>query len=199
MRLLETTLIVAIALVSFEAHAQTHQAQDFDKDGVPDAEDDCPTDPGVKENAGCRAAPAPPPAPVRAPPKVENVAVKGDTIELPRPVEFEVGSARLAASAEPLIDALALTLANLAPGKVVLVRGHTDNRGARAANLLLSRRRAEAVVKALVAQGIAAEKLASEGLGPDEPVASNSDESGRSKNRRVEFKLIDAGERPKKK
>jgi OmpA-OmpF porin, OOP family len=169
---------------------------DFDKDGVPDAEDDCPTDPGDKANGGCRAAPKPPPRPT-TPPAPEKAEVRGDHIEIPRPLEFETGSARLTDDAPPLIEALATAIVRLPSGKVLLVRGHTDNRGNRAANLLLSRRRAEAVVKALITAGVPKERVRSEGLGPDEPIAENGSEEGRSKNRRVEFKITDGASKKK--
>lgn len=196
--LLTLTASLAGAPVARPLHAAP-ETQDFDKDGVPDLEDDCPTDPGDAANAGCRSAPQPAAAPRPVAREADAPVVNADEIVLPRPVEFETGSARLAASAAPLIETLASALEDLPEGKVLLVRGHTDNRGARVANQLLSRRRAEAVVKALVARGIAAQRLASEGLGPDEPVADNGSDEGRSKNRRVEFKIVDAKRVPKKK
>jgi OOP family OmpA-OmpF porin len=107
-------------------------------------------------------------------------------------VEFQTGSARLAETATALIEAMASKLRELPADQTLLIRGHTDNRGARSANLLLSRRRAEAVLKALVAAGIPAERLKSEGRGPDEPVAPNTSDQGRAQNRRVEFKLVRA-------
>lgn len=67
------------------------------------------------------------------------------------------------------------------------VVGHTDNVGNAAANLDLSRKRADSVVKALVAAGIAAARLDSAGVGQYSPVATNRTEAGRAKNRRVEL------------
>jgi outer membrane protein OmpA-like peptidoglycan-associated protein len=65
--------------------------------------------------------------------------------------------------------------------------GHTDNVGALAANLELSRKRAAAVVQALTTQGVAADRLQPFGNGPYAPLASNDSEDGRTLNRRVEL------------
>jgi outer membrane protein OmpA-like peptidoglycan-associated protein len=74
------------------------------------------------------------------------------------------------------------------PKLKVFVVGHTDNVGALAANLELSRQRAAAVVKALTTQySIAADRLQSYGDGPYAPVGSNDTEDGRALNRRVEL------------
>ncbi|MEW6482622.1 MAG: OmpA family protein [bacterium] len=68
------------------------------------------------------------------------------------------------------------------------VVGHTDNIGTLTANMELSQRRAEAVVKALVTKyGVGAKRLKSYGVGSLSPVASNKTEEGRAKNRRVEL------------
>jgi OmpA-OmpF porin, OOP family len=69
----------------------------------------------------------------------------------------------------------------------VRIEGHTDNVGAKPANLTLSRGRAAAVKAALVSRGIPADRLASEGFGDTKPVADNSTEEGRKQNRRVEL------------
>jgi outer membrane protein OmpA-like peptidoglycan-associated protein len=67
------------------------------------------------------------------------------------------------------------------------VQGHCDATGSDAVNDSLSQKRAEAVVAALVQQGIAAERLSAVGKGSHVPVADNSTDEGRAKNRRVEF------------
>ncbi|MBB5209087.1 OmpA family protein [Chiayiivirga flava] len=74
------------------------------------------------------------------------------------------------------------------PALRVAVVGHTDAQGSAEHNLDLSERRARAVVRALTAQhGIAAGRLQARGAGMAEPVASNDDEQGRARNRRVEL------------
>jgi len=69
----------------------------------------------------------------------------------------------------------------------VRVEGHTDNQGNPAANQNLSERRAEAVVAWLTAHSIAASRLTAKGFGQTKPIADNSVEEGRAKNRRVEL------------
>lgn len=69
----------------------------------------------------------------------------------------------------------------------VIVAGHTDWRGGFDYNMDLSKRRAEAVVKALTSMGIEPSRLRAFGAGPAAPVASNESEAGRAKNRRVEL------------
>ncbi len=67
------------------------------------------------------------------------------------------------------------------------VQGHTDNQGSDAVNDPLSQQRAEAVVKALEEQGVDPFNLRAVGKGSHEPVAENTTDEGRAKNRRVEF------------
>ena len=72
-------------------------------------------------------------------------------------------------------------------GLKVYVVGHTDTVGSLDANLALSKARAEAVVQALVKDGVAAARLKSFGNGPFAPVASNGSDEGKARNRRVEL------------
>jgi outer membrane protein OmpA-like peptidoglycan-associated protein len=67
------------------------------------------------------------------------------------------------------------------------IEGHTDNAGSAAANKPLSQQRAQAVVTALTARGIAGARLTAAGFGSEKPIADNATEAGRAKNRRVEL------------
>ena len=87
----------------------------------------------------------------------------------------------------PTLNEIA-TLLRADPALRVDVVGHTDAQGDAAHNQRLSERRARAVVAALVAtHGIAADRLQARGAGATVPVASNDDEAGRARNRRVEL------------
>ena len=77
------------------------------------------------------------------------------------------------------------------PDKKIRVEGHTDSLGDAEANLLLSELRAKAVLEALVSLGVASDRISSLGMGEDFPIASNEDEDGRARNRRVDVILLD--------
>ncbi|SDB67138.1 LCCL domain-containing protein [Belnapia rosea] len=100
-------------------------------------------------------------------------------------VTFRTNSADLDIGAAPVLTQLRDALAADPALRLKLI-GHTDATGSAATNLPLSQRRAESVRQWLIASGIAAERLAAEGKGPNEPIADNATESGRSLNRRVQ-------------
>ena len=102
-------------------------------------------------------------------------------------IYFDTGEASIK---EESVEALSTTANFLEDNqdKRYLVVGHTDNNGDYIMNMNLSKARAEAVVAKLVNQyGISQEQLTAVGVGPASPLFSNSTESGRSKNRRVEI------------
>jgi OOP family OmpA-OmpF porin len=70
------------------------------------------------------------------------------------------------------------------------ISGHTDSRGKSDSNRDLSQRRADAVKNYFLANGIAPDRLTSIGFGSDRPIADNFTDSGRSRNRRTEFRLL---------
>lgn len=100
---------------------------------------------------------------------------------------FDTGQAVIKPESAAALAEIAKLLTNT-PTLSLHVVGHTDNVGALAGNMDLSRRRAAAVVTALTTtHKIAATRLHAEGVGPLAPVASNDSEAGRAKNRRVEL------------
>jgi outer membrane protein OmpA-like peptidoglycan-associated protein len=102
-------------------------------------------------------------------------------------INFDTDKDTLRADSKPTLDEIGRLLTSDPQARLHVV-GHTDNQGSPEHNLDLSRRRAAAVVRALTSQyGIAAPRLDSFGCGLYSPVASNADDSGRSKNRRVEL------------
>ncbi len=101
-------------------------------------------------------------------------------------VNFDFNKATLKPDAQPVIAQL-VELLKRNPGLKVSIEGHTDNIGLHDYNVKLSQDRAAAVVAAIKAAGIDGSLLSSAGFGPDKPVASNDQEDGRAKNRRVEL------------
>lgn len=77
------------------------------------------------------------------------------------------------------------------PDKKIRVEGHTDSLGDAETNLQLSEQRAQAVLEALVSMGVSSERISALGMGEDFPIASNEDEDGRARNRRVDVILLD--------
>lgn len=102
---------------------------------------------------------------------------------------FDHASGRLTQGANETIDQVAAVL-NAYPNTHVLLEGHTDNAGDPAGNVALSQRRADIVKSALVARGVAADRVATAGAGQDRPIATNDTQEGRAKNRRTEIVVI---------
>ena len=111
--------------------------------------------------------------------KTGHVAVYG--------ILFDTDKAEVKPESAPALAEIARLLA-ADPALKLFVVGHTDAAGDFAHNMKLSQDRAAAVAAALVAKhGVAASRLSAQGAGPLAPVASNADEQGRAKNRRVEL------------
>lgn len=102
-------------------------------------------------------------------------------------IYFDTGKADVKPESGDAIKEIGKLLQSNAQLKLLVV-GHTDNAGVLASNMDLSKRRADAVVQALITgYRIAPARLSAQGAGPLAPVASNKSEEGRGKNRRVEL------------
>lgn len=111
--------------------------------------------------------------------------VQNGHVEVPG-IFFDFNKADLKPESKPALDELTKLLqAN--PALHVWVVGHTDNVGSVDFNMTLSKSRAAAVITALTAAGIAPARMAPFGNGPYAPVATNTTDEGRAKNRRVEL------------
>jgi outer membrane protein OmpA-like peptidoglycan-associated protein len=151
---------------------------DTDKDGIPDSSDKCVDKPetknGYQDTDGC---------PDELPKALKKFsgAIQG--------IEFELGSAKIAAKSNKVLDGAVKVLQEFTDTRIE-ISGHTDNIGDAAANLKLSQERAASVKEYFVGKGIAAERIETVGFGQDKPVADNKDKKGQAKNRRIEFRLL---------
>lgn len=101
-------------------------------------------------------------------------------------INFETGKSAIKPESENIVEQIAEMLKSDLSLKVS-IEGHTDNVGIAASNKSLSENRAKAVVAALVAKGIDKSKLSAKGWGQEKPIADNTTEEGKAKNRRVEI------------
>ncbi|HUX97255.1 MAG TPA: OmpA family protein [Bacteroidales bacterium] len=101
-------------------------------------------------------------------------------------INFDTGKSIIRDDSRPIIEQIAQMLKEN-PGLRLSVEGHTDNVGNQLSNQALSEERSKSVVNALVDQGIEADRLSNSGYGQDKPIADNTTEEGRAKNRRVEL------------
>lgn len=101
-------------------------------------------------------------------------------------ITFDVGKATIKPESMGEINRI-VKLMNENPTLKFSVEGHTDSTGSQATNQTLSEQRSQAIVAKLVEMGIAADRLTAVGKGQSTPIADNSTDEGRAKNRRVEF------------
>ncbi|MES2799021.1 MAG: DUF5723 family protein [Bacteroidota bacterium] len=147
---------------------------DTDKDGVLDKDDDCPSTPGPVENKGC--------------PKIDKEVEEILQTAFDN-LEFETGKDIIKEASKPSLLALAGVLKKKADWGLQIA-GHTDNVGDDQKNMILSKKRAEAVRNFMVAEGIETARLYPLFFGETMPIATNDTPEGRQKNRRVEMKII---------
>ncbi|MDR1050489.1 MAG: OmpA family protein [Deltaproteobacteria bacterium] len=141
---------------------RTPQIGDEDQDGVPDDRDQCPGTPlgAPVDERGCWI--------------VAYAAF------------FDFDRAVIKSEFLPHIQQAARVLSNN-PDVNVSVVGHTDHVGSESYNYTLGLRRAQAVVRELVRNGVSPARLQEDSRGENEPVADNATSSGRARNRRVEI------------
>ncbi len=109
-------------------------------------------------------------------------------LNIPSDISFDTGRADIKPNLRPILDQFASGLANQ-PNTEVRIVGHTDNTGSDAVNDPLSVQRAESARNYLAARGVDPSRIAIAGRGEREPIADNSTEAGRARNRRVEIFL----------
>ena len=152
---------------------------DRDGDGVPDAEDNCPDQPGPKENQGC-------PKTVK-----QLVVIKGDKIDILDKVYFASAKAVIEKRSYGLLDQVASVLKSHPELVRIEIQGHTDNGGDAKKNEKLSQSRAEAVVVYLIRGGVGIARMSAKGYGASQPAVPNTSKANKEKNRRVEFHVLE--------
>ena len=101
-------------------------------------------------------------------------------------INFDIDKSTLRPDSQAVMDEINKLLSNNT-GLKLSIEGHTDSTGAPDHNRQLSTARARSVLGGLVGLGIDPARLSSKGFGPDKPLADNTNETGRAKNRRVEL------------
>ncbi len=153
---------------------------DTDKDGFTDNVDGCPKVPGV--------------APYGCPEKKDEVIIITSEVEekignYTKSIYFNTGRYTFRRGVIAKLDKIANIMKKY-PDMKFSINGYTDSQGRDEINLLLSQRRARAVLDYLVYRGIASSRLFSYGFGESNPIATNATKRGRALNRRVEIKAI---------
>lgn len=120
-----------------------------------------------------------------------SVTRDGDNIILNMPgnITFDTNQSAVKESVKPVLDAVTEVLKEY-KSTMIQVGGHTDSTGGDQYNLLLSQNRAQSVANVLIGFGVEAVRTDVVGFGETSPIASNSSESGRAQNRRVELTLV---------
>ena len=111
-------------------------------------------------------------------------------LNIPADISFDTGRADIKPNLRPILDQFANGLQNQ-PNTEVRIVGHTDNTGSDAVNNPLSLRRAESARDYLSARGVDSRRVMVAGRGEYEPIADNSSDAGRARNRRVEIYLAE--------
>jgi outer membrane protein OmpA-like peptidoglycan-associated protein len=101
-------------------------------------------------------------------------------------VNFASDAAQILPDSKPQLEQV-LQLLQADPALRLAINGHTDDSGDAAHNKSLSESRAAAVVAYLTGAGIAADRLRAAGFGQEQPIAPNTTEEGKARNRRVEL------------
>lgn len=156
---------------------------DNDLDGIPDEQDECPNEKevfnGIEDEDGC-------PDEGQA-----RVYIERSRIVIKEKIYFETSKSIIKSASFSLLNEIAALIVEHDELRMIRVEGHTDGDGGESYNLDLSQARAESVVDYLVQRGVDRGRLDPAGFGKRRPIADNTSEEGKGKNRRVEFLIID--------
>ncbi|MBM3447723.1 MAG: OmpA family protein [Bacteroidetes bacterium] len=130
----------------------------------------------------------------RFPKEAEAVVLKEEEKEVIKKafnnLEFETAKDVIKPESLASLNELANLLVTY-PNWKLRISGHTDNKGKRETNLVLSKKRADAVKRYLMTKGLPDSKFEVLFFGPDQPIAPNDTEEGRALNRRVEMLIVE--------
>ncbi len=120
-----------------------------------------------------------------------DVDREGDSlvVNMPSGLTFDTNSSNVKPEFRSTLDEVARTLAEYEKSYID-VYGHTDSTGTDSYNQSLSERRASSVAGYLQGKGVVPARVATQGFGESQPVATNATEEGRTANRRVEIKIV---------
>jgi len=159
--------------------------RDDDEDGIADGADLCPRRPetvnGFEDDDGC---------PDIAPPA--RVEIGSDRVIVNEKIRFDLGSDRVSTESRAVLAEVGALLKRHQEISRVEIQGHTDMLGSAADNLRLSQARADSVRRWLVENGgVGAPRLVAKGYGGSSPIAPNDTAESRSRNRRIDFIILD--------
>jgi outer membrane protein OmpA-like peptidoglycan-associated protein len=153
---------------------------DNDHDRIPDKLDKCPNEPetynGFEDEDGC--------------PDKGLVVVTRGKLEIMDKIYFETDKDEILPRSFPLLDQIAGTIKGHPEILLIEVQGHADERGDDEHNLDLTDRRAKSVMRALEDRDVSLGKLRAKGYGETKPICTQHNEECWSKNRRVEFIIL---------
>ncbi len=154
---------------------------DNDGDGVPDEDDACPTAPetinGQSDDDGCP----------------DFVRLEDAEIVTLKPLYFDNNSTEVESRDRDMLREIA-QIVRVNKKMKLRIAGHADSKGAARYNMKLSRKRAQSVKEALVREGADDGRVIPVGQGEGRPEATNATETGRARNRRVEFHIVWRGQ-----
>jgi len=178
---------------------------DNDSDGVLDVTDQCPIEAGPAANHGCPdtdrdtdtvvdrldgCPDVPGPAEFQGCPNDLHIRMEDGRIEILDRVHFRTDRAVIQHRSFELLRNMAQVLNNHPEIPLILVAGHTDDRGTDEHNVDLSQRRAEAVMHFLIEAGVSEARLQARGFGKSQPIVQHATtDEEHAQNRRVEFRL----------
>ncbi|HEY8091487.1 MAG TPA: OmpA family protein [Polyangiaceae bacterium] len=170
--------LAPVAEVASAPAVQTAADADDDHDGVPNAVDACPYEPGPADSdphrSGCRS--------------FVGIIVSPSVVQVTARVAFARAQAKLHPGAKPVLDDIVAALAAHPDIVKMEVQGHAS--ADEPDPQRLSESRARGVLARLVASGVDPARLVARGYGAGRPVASSSTEDGRAQNRAVSFEVV---------